>query len=109
AVPSRVSEDLLGASAIQPTGKPRIVEPRDVRRLRLRVTRAEVARADIDGVGQSMDGDVLEVRDPQGFQPAAADPDAARYLEPEPLIESDGPEIHAEAVVAVGNVQGVRA
>ncbi len=109
AVPSRVSEDLLGASAIEPTGKPRIVEPRDVRRLRLRLTGAEVPRADIDGVGQSMDGDVLEMRDPQGFQAGAADPDAARYLDPEPLIESDAPEIRAEAVVAIGNVQGVRA
>ena len=109
AVPSRVSEDLLSASAIVPAGKQRIVEPRDVRRLRLRLTGADVPSADLGGVGQTVDGDVVEIRDPQGFQPEAADPDVARYLEPEPLIESDAPEIRAEAAVAVKNITAVRA
>ena len=108
AVPSRVSEDLLSASAIVPAGQPRIVEPRDVRRLRLRLTGADVPRADLGGVGQTVDGDVVEIRDPQGFQPEAADPDVARYLQPEPLIESDAPEILAEAAVAVRNITAVR-
>ena len=107
AVPSRVSEDLLSASAIVPAGQ-RIVEPRDVRRLRLRLTGADVPRADLGGVGQTVDGDVVEIRDPQGFQPEAADPDVARYLQPEPLIESDAPEILAEAAVAVRNIMAVR-
>ena len=109
AVPSRVSEDLLSDSAIVPAGKPRIVEPRDVRRLRLRLTGADVPPDDLGGVGQTVDGDVVEIRDPQGFQPEAADPDVARYLQPEPLIESDAPEIRAEAAVAVRNTTAVRA
>ena len=41
------------------------------------------------------------MRDPQALQPGAADPDLARYLQPEPLIESDAPEIVAEAEAAV--------
>ncbi len=109
AVPSRVSADLLSTSAIVPDGKHRIVEPRDVRRLRLRLTGAPVPRGDLDGVGQTVAGDVVEIRDPQGFQLEAADPDVARHLRPEPLLESDAPEIRAEAELAVRTVAGVRA
>ena len=109
AVPYSVRADLLSASAIEPTGRLRIDEPRDVRRLRLRLTGANVSGPDLGGVGQTVDGDVVEIRDAQGFRAGAADPDIARYLQPEPLIESDAPEIRAEAAVAVGNVSGPRA
>ena len=109
AVPSGVSADLLSSSAIVPGGKPRIVEPRDVRRLRLRLTGAEVPQADLSGVGQTVAGDVVEIRDPQGFQAGPLDPDVARYLQPEPLIESDAPEIRSEAAAAVRNISGTRA
>ena len=109
AVPDAVSSDLLSGSAIVPTGKLRIDEPRDVRRLRLRLTGAAVPGTDLGGVGQTVDGDVVEISDPQGFQPEAADPDIARYLQPEPFIESDAPEIRAEATLAVKNITAVRA
>jgi transglutaminase-like putative cysteine protease len=111
AVPSRVSADLLSASAIVPDGKARIVEPRDVRRLRLRLSGAEVPRSDLAGVGQSVDGNVVEIRDAQGFtaEPSRSDAELARFLLPEPLIESDAPEIRAEAEAAVRNVTGARA
>jgi transglutaminase-like putative cysteine protease len=109
AIPSAVSADLLSTSAIVPDGRHRIVEPRDVRRVRLRLTGAAVPSADLDGVGQTVTGDVVEIRDAQGFQPGVADPEVARYLRPEPLLESDAPEIRAEADVAVKNVTGVRA
>ena len=109
AVPSGVRADLLSTSAIVPDGKHRIVEPRDVRRLRLRLAGAPVPSADLDGVGQTLTGDVVEIRDAQGFEPGMADPEVARYLRPEPLLESDAPEIRAEADVAVKNVTGVRA
>jgi transglutaminase-like putative cysteine protease len=111
AVPSRVSADLLSASAIVPDGKARIVEPRDVRRLRLRLSGADVPRSDLDGVGQTVAGNVVEIRDAQGFkaEPSPADADLARFLRPEPLIESDAPDIRAEAETAVRNVTGARA
>lgn len=109
AVPYNVRADLLSASAIQPTGKLRIDEPRDVRRLRLRLTGADVSGPDLGGVGQTVDGDTLEISDPQGFRPGPVDPDSARYLQPEPLIESDAPEIRAEAEAAIRNVSGPRA
>jgi len=108
AVPFNVRTDLLTASAIAPTGPAQISEPRDVRRLRLRFSGADIRGADLSGVGQSFDGNILEVRDPQGFQPGPADPEAARFLQPEPLIESDAPEIVAEAHAAVRNADDAR-
>src|SRR5215212_5302456 len=68
AVPSGIRSDLLSASAIVPRGRHQIVEPRDVRRLRLRLTGADVPAADLAGVGQTVAGDVVEIRDPQTFQ-----------------------------------------
>jgi len=109
AVPFNVRTDLLSASAIVPTGKAPIVEPRDVRRLRLRLTGAAIDAKDLSGVGQSFDGNVLEIRDAQAFQPGPADPDIAGYLHAEALIESDAPEIVAEAQAAVRNAVGPRA
>jgi hypothetical protein len=109
AVPFRVQEDLLGASAVVPASRQRIDEPRDVRRLRLRLTGADLSGADVRGAGQTVDGDVVEIRDPREIAPEAADPGAARYLLPEPLIESDAPEILAEAERAVKGVNGARA
>jgi transglutaminase-like putative cysteine protease len=109
AVPYKVREDLLEASAVVPESKLRIDEPRDVRRLRLRLTGADLSSPDLRGVGQSVDGDIVEIRDPQGLRPEAADPDVGRYLTPEPFLESDAPEIRAEAAAAVKGVSGVRA
>jgi len=109
AVPYKVREDLLEASAVVPESKLRIDEPRDVRRLRLRLTGADLSSPDLRGVGQSVDGDIVEIRDPQGLRPEAADQDVARYLTPEPFLESDAPEIRAEAAAAVKGVSGVRA
>jgi transglutaminase-like putative cysteine protease len=109
AVPFNVRTDLLSASAIVPTGKGPIAEPRDVRRLRLRLSGAEISAVDVSGVGQSLNGNVLEVSDPQGFQSGPADPGVERYLQPEPLIESDAPEIVSEAQTATRDVAGARA
>ncbi len=109
AVSFSVREDLLSGSAVVPTGKERIVEPRDVRRLRMRISGADLSNPDLRGVGQTLDGDVLELRDPQQFTAASADPAMAEYLKPEAMIESDAPEIQAEAAAAVKNVTGPRA
>jgi transglutaminase-like putative cysteine protease len=76
--------------------------------MRLRLTGAAVDTADLSGVGQSLDKNVLEVRDAQTFQADPADPDLERYLRPEPLIESDAPEIAAEAKAAVRDAVGSR-
>jgi len=79
----------------------RIDEPRDVRRLKLRLDGADVPADELTGAGQTADGNVIEIVDPRSLQPGPRDVNVERYLKPEPLIESDAPEIRAEAEQAV--------
>jgi len=104
-----VRADLLEASAIVPVGRERIDEARDVVRLRMRLDGVDLSALDLDGGTQTLAGNIVELRDPRGLRPTAADADARRYLAPEPLIESDDPEIVAEARRAVGAVTDRRA
>jgi transglutaminase-like putative cysteine protease len=104
AVSHGVQVDLLRSSAVVPRMRRAIAEPRDVRRLRLRVTGLEAASlpsADLQGVAQRVDGDVVELRDPQGLAVERGDAAAAQYLAAEPFIESDAPEVRTEAEYAV--------
>jgi transglutaminase-like putative cysteine protease len=109
AVPFNVQNDLLSASAIVPTGRLRIDEPRDVRRLKLRLSGADIDRTALSGVGQSVDGDLVEIRDPQLLQGASGSPDVSQFLQAEPLIESTDPDIVAAAQNATRDVIGDRA
>ena len=112
AVPGLVQTDLLEAAAVVPVMTQRIDDPRGVRRLRVRLEGADLSSPDLDGVGQTVDGDVIEIIRPETLDtplPGPPDPDAARYLAPEPLIESDDPAIQAEAALAAGAVVGARA
>jgi hypothetical protein len=101
AVPGRVHADLLQAAAVVPTMRGRIDEPRDVRRLKLRLDGVDLPKEDLNGAGQTADANVIEIADPRSLQPGPPDPTIDRYLHPEPLIESDAPEIRAEAEQAV--------
>jgi hypothetical protein len=109
AVPNQMRIDLLAAAAVVPEMRQRIDDPRDVRKIRLRLAGADLSSPDLSGTAQTVTGDVVELRDPQQITPSALDPDLARYLAPEPFIESDAPEIVAEAEKAVRNVAGNRA
>jgi len=109
AVPNRVQRDLLRMAAVVPEMRRRIDEPRDVRRMVLRLEGAELAGSDLDGVGQTVDGTTIEIRDPQTLQAGPADPGAAAFLAPGPFLESDAPEIIAEASLALKGVTGARA
>src|SRR5687767_14713790 len=109
AVPNRVQQDLLRMSAVVPVMRRRIDEPRDVRRMVLRLEGAEIPGADLDSVGQTADGSTVEIRDPQTLQAGPADPAAATFLAPGPLLESDAPEIIAEVNVALKGITGARA
>jgi transglutaminase-like putative cysteine protease len=108
-VPGRIQADLLQAAAVVPVTKERIDEPRDVRRLKLRLEGAELSAVHVDGVGQTLDGNVVELIDPRTLKAGAADPGAQAYLAPEPLLESDDPLVRAEAEEAVRGVEGDRA
>jgi transglutaminase-like putative cysteine protease len=115
AVPGQMRRDLMQTAAVVPMitrrtpPLPPLDDPRDVVRLRLRLEGADLSSLDLQGAGQSVEGDVIDIRDAQTIAVQRGDSDLARYLAPEPFIESDAPEIRAEAETAVRGVNGTRA
>ena len=115
AIDGRIRQDLLKASAVVPTIErrtpqlPPIDDPRNVRRLRMRVEGADLSSPDLQGAGQRIEGNVVEIVDAQRLAAGPVDPDLARYLNPEPLIESDDPDIRSAAEEAVRGAIGARA
>ena len=109
AVTSSGRTDLLEAAAVIPRTTQRIPEPRDVRRIRMELAGADFSGFELDGLNQTFAHGILEQRDPQLLTAGAADPDLARYLAAEPMLESDDEEVAAAAVRAVQGVAGPRA
>ncbi len=109
AVSRRMQVDLLQAAAVAPRMKTPIPEPRDVRLMRIRLGGAELPAADLDGGAQRFAGGILELRDPQALKPDRVEADLRPYLAAEAFVESDAPEIVAEAAKAVQGVSGARA
>lgn len=107
AVPGSVQVDMLRAAAIQPSG-PRIVDGAQLESLRIRIEGYALDPAETNGAGQTLEGDSVLVVDGATQKPGPAGPDVARALQPEPLIESDAPEIVAEARKAVGDASDPR-
>jgi transglutaminase-like putative cysteine protease len=101
AVPGQIQTDLLAAAAITPDAAgPRIDESTAVERLRLRIEGLDASTLDsseLQGAGQSVTDGVFELRDVRLLSPGPPDPGAQRFLAPEPLLESDAPEIVEEA------------
>jgi transglutaminase-like putative cysteine protease len=109
AVPGRVQADLLQAAAVVPVMRGRIDDARDVRRLKVRLEGADLPTEELSGAGQTADANVIEIVDPRSLRPGPRDASAARYLAAEPLLESDAPEIRAEAEQAVRGATDDRA
>jgi hypothetical protein len=110
AVSSRVQSDLLQAAAVVPLDlRQRIDDPRAVRHLRVRLDGLDLTNPDLVGAGQTIVGTTLDLRDSQSLGPGPRDPEARQYLDPEPLIESDAPEIRAASATALQGVVGPRA
>jgi len=115
AVSGRMRRDLLESAAVVPEIEaktpplPPIGDPRSVRRLRMRVTGADLTAPDLQGAGQRVSGNMVEIVDAQSIVAGPPDGDLAPFLAPEPLIESDDPEIRAAADEAVRGVSGPRA
>jgi transglutaminase superfamily protein len=108
AVPGEMQRDMLQAAAVAPAGPGRIDDPRLVDVLRLRVEGLTAAGPDLQGAGQTVAGDVFEIRDLTTAPPGPGDPEAAQSLNPEPFIESDAPEVRAEAEKGTADVVGPR-
>jgi transglutaminase-like putative cysteine protease len=115
AIDGRIRQDLLEASAVVPVIEPHsprlppIDDPRNVRRIRMRVEGADLSSPDLQGLGQSVDGPLVEIVDAQTLKAEPAGEDVSEYLKPEHLIESDDPEIRAAAAEAVGKSVSTRA
>jgi transglutaminase-like putative cysteine protease len=98
AVPGAVQADMLEASALVPVRPRRIDDPRTVARLRVRIdSLTGLDGADLQGAGQSSADATIEVRDARDLTPTATPGDLEPYLRPELFLESDAPEIRAEA------------
>jgi len=110
-VSGEMQKDMLEAAAIVPRMAPRlhIVDPLDVKRMRLRLYGVDLSSADVAGGGQTLDGDFVELTDPRDLVAGPSPADLDRYLHPEPFIESDAPEIKAEAERMIAGVTGTRA
>lgn len=109
AVPRNVQLDLLEASAVVPRSKYRIEEPRDVKRLRVRLEGADLSDPALQGVGQRVEGDIVELVDTRDLPAETGAPDLSAFLLPEPLLESDAPEIMAEAARVLEGITSPRA
>jgi len=104
AVPGAIRTDLLEATAIVPTSPRRIDDPTTVARLRLRIDGLSgLDPADLQGAGQAEASGTIEVVDSRGLRPGPAPHDLDRFVRPEPLLESDAPEIRAEAEKGAGD------
>lgn len=101
AVPRDVQVDLLEAAAVVPQSRHRIEEPRDVERLRLRLEGADLSSPDLQGGGQRVEGDVIEILDARAIRAEPRPTNLQSFLQPEPLIESDAPEIRDETRIAL--------
>jgi len=109
AVPGAVQADMLEASALVPVRPRRIDDPRTVARLRVRIDGLTgLDDVDLQGAGQSSGDGTIEVRDPRDLTPAAAPSDLEGYLRSEPFLESDAPEIRAEAEKAAAGAKTPR-
>ena len=100
---------LLDDAAVVPQGRHRIVEPRDVRRLRMSIEGADLPTADVQGAGQRVTGNLIELVDPRTLEATAIDRAVSQFLAPEPLLESADPAILEEAELAVARITGDRA
>jgi len=101
AVPGDVQTDMLKAAAVVPTRYHRIDDPGSVELLRARIEGGNLEGAELQGAGQQVSNGVFEIERLPEPKPEPADPESSHYLLAEPFIESDAPEILAEATVAV--------
>jgi hypothetical protein len=108
AVPGQEQSDMLEAAAVVPDPPRRIDDPAAVERLLVRLDGVDLSGPEVQGAGQTVKADEVEVRDAETLTAESADPDLARYLGPELFIESDAPEIVAEARKAAAGATAPR-
>ena len=110
AVPGEIQSDMLEAAAVvpDPAGVRRIDDPTAVERLVARVDGVDLSGPEVQGAGQTVGGNVVEVRDAETLKPEPLTDDLAPYVRPELFLESDAPEIVAEAKKAANGTADPR-
>jgi transglutaminase-like putative cysteine protease/Fe2+ transport system protein FeoA len=103
AMSSEVKADMIESAAIQPESKRNIDDATSLASLRLEFSGADLPGAtdEINGAGQTVMGNVVDIVDPNTLKPGPAPPDLQTFLAPEAFIESDAPEIVAETARAL--------
>jgi transglutaminase superfamily protein len=111
AISNEIKDDMYDAAAVVPAtdSRARIDDPASVVRLRVRLTGADLTVPDVQGDGQTVSGETVELVDTRGLGPRRTTEDLSPFLQPEMFLESDAPEILAEARKAVEGVTGNRA
>src|SRR5262245_42666455 len=109
AVSSEMRSDMYAVAAVVPKPERRIDDPASVLFLKVRLDGIDLQGLDLQGAGQSVRGDEIELRDPETLPAAPPDADLEALLRPEPLIESDAPEIVKEAHDALAGIREPRA
>jgi transglutaminase-like putative cysteine protease len=109
AISERMRVDLLQTASVVPRTSTPIGDPGGVVTMRLRLEGADLAAAGVDaldGGAQSVEGNTVLLRNPATLRAERADAERGKFLAPEPFIESDAPEIVAEAKTAMVGVTG---
>jgi transglutaminase-like putative cysteine protease len=97
AVPGQIQMDMMENAAVVPSPPRRIDDPSSVEKLVVRLEGVDLSGADVQGGGQTVTGNVVEVRDTETLEAGPGEKDLSAWLRPELFLESDAPEIVAEA------------
>jgi hypothetical protein len=106
AVSREIQLDLYDAAAVVPKPERRIDDPGSVQRLRVRLRGTDLSAPELQGAGQRVEGDEIEIRDARDLPAVRREADLERYLAPEAFLEADAPEIVAEAGRASAGLAG---
>jgi len=106
AMSAEVKTDMIEAAAIQPVSNRNIDDAASLKSLRLQFSGASLPGSadELNGAGQTVSGDVVQIVDPNDLKAGPPPADLQAALDPEPFIESDDPEIVAESARALERV-----
>jgi len=106
AVSREIQLDLYDAAAVVPKPQRRIDDPGSVELLRVRLRGTDLSAPGLQGAGQRVEGDEIEIRDARDLPAVRREAGLDQYLAPETFLEADAPEIVAEAERATAGLAG---
>lgn len=106
AMSSDIKADMIETAAIQPDTQRNIEDAAGLAKLRLEFSGVDLPGTpeELNGAGQTVTGNVVEIVDPRNLRAGPIPDDVHAALRSEPFIESDAPEIVAETAKALERV-----